>query len=406
LLDRGGFTEAVDLFDRTMKKALPPEQLRSAWASQVTQYGAFQRIERTRSTISGKYHVVFVTCEFEKQQLDVKVVYQTSGRIAGLFFLPTQHTVYRPPEYVNQENFREVEVEIGEAKWRLPGTLSIPHGTGPFPAVVLVHGSGPQDRDVTIGPNKPFRDLAWGLSSKGIAVLRYEKRTKTHAEKLTQLEEFTVQEETVQDALAAVMLLKKRTDIREDQLFVLGHSLGGMLLPRIAEGQPGVIGFIFMAAPARPLEDLILEQTEYQASLVTDFATKAVALMQVAGIRKQVDAIKALSETDDTSEMLLGAPASYWRDLATYQPPEASKEIRQRMLFLQGEKDCQVSPEKDVEAWRQVLGPRKNVTFRLYPTLNHLMMHVEGQSTGQEYQLPGNVSAEVVTDLIDWILKP
>jgi len=84
-----------------------------------------------------------------------------------------------------------------------------PEGKGPFPAVVLVHGSGPQDRDETIGPNKPFRDLAWGLASQGIAVLRYDKRTKVHGAMMAgAVEQFTVKEETIDDALAAVALLR------------------------------------------------------------------------------------------------------------------------------------------------------------------------------------------------------
>src|SRR6185369_4322477 len=88
---------------------------------------------------------------------------------------------YQPPAYVVPSMFREQELTVGAGtEWALPATLTLPTGTGPFPAVVLVHGSGPNDRDETIGPNKPFQDLAQGLASQGIAVLRYEKRTKQH----------------------------------------------------------------------------------------------------------------------------------------------------------------------------------------------------------------------------------
>jgi pimeloyl-ACP methyl ester carboxylesterase len=133
--------------------------------------------------------------------------------------------------------------------------LSLPSGAGPLPAIVLVHGSGQHDRDETIGPNKPFRDLAWGLASRGIAVLRYEKRTRQHQQRVAQLENgFTVKEEAIDDAGAAVALLRNRTGIRANRIYVLGHSLGAMLAPRIAAADPAVAGLVLMAGPVRSLE--------------------------------------------------------------------------------------------------------------------------------------------------------
>jgi hypothetical protein len=121
--------------------------------------------------------VVYVTCEFQRGKLDTKVVFD-GNKITGLFFVLSG--TYKPPPYADSSKFEEREISIGKGIWSLPGTLSLPKGVGFFPAVVLVHGSGPHDRDETIGPNKPFRDLANGLASRGIAVLRYEKRTKQY----------------------------------------------------------------------------------------------------------------------------------------------------------------------------------------------------------------------------------
>ncbi len=147
----------------------------------------------------------------------------------------------------------------------------MPVGQGLFPAVVLVHGSGPQDRDETIGPNKPFRDLAWGLATYGIAVLRYEKRTRVYGQKLQQdkklLTSFTVYEETVDDAVSAVALLSQTPGIRPDRIFVLGHSQGGMTIPRVAQKDKQAAGFIIMAGLTRPLEDAILKQNRYLLSI-------------------------------------------------------------------------------------------------------------------------------------------
>ena len=124
-------------------------------------------------------------CQFEKTKLDVKVVSNRSGQITGLFFVPTKSAEkYQRPPYAKPAALQEREVQVGVGEWALPGTLTMPVGDGPFPAVVLVHGSGPNDRDETIGPSKPFCDLACGLASRGVAVLRYEKRTKQHVAKL------------------------------------------------------------------------------------------------------------------------------------------------------------------------------------------------------------------------------
>ncbi len=125
---------------------------------------------------------------------------------------------------------------IGKGDFALPGTLSIPKGKGgPFPAVVLVQGSGATDKDETVYALKPFRDLAFGLASQGIAVLRYNKRTYEHAIKTTADPNHTVDKETTDDALLATRLLEKEKRIDEERIYILGHSQGGMMVPKMIE---------------------------------------------------------------------------------------------------------------------------------------------------------------------------
>ena len=146
----------------------------------------------------------------------------------------------------------------------MPGTLTVPNGKGPFPAIVLVHGSGPNDRDESIGANKPFRDLAYGLATHGIAVLRYDKRTHVHPEQFANIV-FTVKEETIDDALSAVALLRTTAHIDPTRICVLGHSLGGMLIPRIGLADNRVAGLIVLAGATMPLGDTMLRQVRYLA---------------------------------------------------------------------------------------------------------------------------------------------
>ncbi len=239
-----------------------------------------------------QYDVVSVSCEFAKAKLDVQVTFDRSQKIAGLHIVsPNQAAAdnYQPPNYVKRDSFQEQSVTIGDGASAVPGTLTLPKGEGPFPAVVLVQGSGPHDRDETFGPNKPFRDLAWGLASQGIAVLRYDKRTFAHPEQFNG--SFTVKEEVTDDAIAAIALLQKTKSIQSDKIFVLGHSLGGMLAPRIAQQDPSVAGLIILAGNTRPFEDLFVEQSIYLASLRNKMTRREKQAIDT--FKKQAERIKS-----------------------------------------------------------------------------------------------------------------
>jgi len=268
-LSEGKFEEPCGLFNKEMAAAMPSEKLKEVWDGLISKFGEFEEIAKTKLAEEAGYRMVYVTCKFAKTSLDLKLVFDKEGKIAGLWVFPAQSgATYKSPEYANPESFVEVEYVVGTGEWQLPATLTVPKGKGPFPAVVLVHGSGPHDRYETIGLNKPFKDLSWGLASRGIAVLCFEKRTKQYVTKsANMMENFTVDDETVNDALAAVDLLRKIEGIKSDRIFILGHSLGGMLAPRIAAQDEQLSGLILLAANTRSLPDMIIEQTEYLVSL-------------------------------------------------------------------------------------------------------------------------------------------
>jgi dipeptidyl aminopeptidase/acylaminoacyl peptidase len=299
---------------------------------------------------------------------------------------------------VDQPKFEEREVTIGAGEWQLPGTLTLPEGAGPFPAVVLVHGSGPNDRDETIGPNKPFKDLAWGLASQGIAVLRYDKRTKVYGEQIAALTVFTANQETVDDAALAVDLLRQTSNIDAQRVFVLAHSLGGYLAPRIAQANASLAGLIIVAGLTRPPEDAMLEQYQYIAALDKD----AVPASTLAELAAQVQAIKALQPGDESEPPILGAQTAYWLDLKDYRPADVARSIARPMLILQGERDYQVTLA-DFKNWQDALSGRSDVQFKTYADLNHLLLSGSGKSTPQEYQQAGSVAAAVISDIAAWV---
>lgn len=299
---------------------------------------------------------------------------------------------------------QEREVTIGKGQWSLPATLTLPEGTGPFPGVVLVHGSGPHDRDETVMANKPFRDIAFGLAEKGIAVLRYEKRTKFYAVQLSMAESITVKEEVTEDASTAVGFLSQTAIIDHAHIFLLGHSLGGMLAPRIAEADPRISGIIILAGNTRPLEELIIEQT--RGIFLQDGVLSAAESAQLAALSAQAAQIKEIKLHPQSTSTLkpFGVPAAYWLDLSAYDPVLTARRLNKPILILQGERDYQVTLE-DFDGWKKGLSDKADVTFKVYPAMNHLFIEGAGKSTPLEYRQPGHIAAVVLEDCAAWILQ-
>jgi dienelactone hydrolase len=253
------------------------------------------------------------------------------------------------------------------------------------------------DRDESVGALKPFRDLARGLALRGIAVLRYEKRTRQHALLCAHLRDFTVQDETVDDALRGIEFL--RSDMRiGDRVAVLGHSLGGMLAPRIAREAGSLAGVVIMAGPARPLPQVVLEQVQYLATVSVYVTRSVVTVVQ----RQALAAMNRTSLSDDSSSPLLGVPISYLRDLDDYDPLLTARQLNVPTLILHGDRDYQVTA-KDLTAWQMGLSGLQHVTVRTYPGLNHFFVAGTGRSSPSEYARPGRVAPNVIHDIADWI---
>jgi len=402
------YAQIVTHFDETMTSAMPAAKLAEFWDGLTGQVGAFQSITGTRAQSVQGYQVVLVTSKFEKATLDVKWVFDGKNRVAGFFVVPSEPAVpWSAPDYAKSANFHERPVTVGAGHWQLPGTLTIPNGAGSFPAVVLVHGSGPEDQDESIGPNKPFKDLAWGLASHHIAVLRYNKRTLQYANELkSAMANFTANDETVDDARTAVALLAQQPEIDPKRIFVLGHSMGGTLAPRIAQGDAHVAGLIILAGGTRPLEKVIVEQIKYIASLNGTITPEA---------QKQIDAAEQAAKEIENPNLtpsqtidVLGSkiPGSYFLDLRTYQPAQTAAGLKIPMLILRGERDYQVTME-DFDGWKKALAGNPRVTFKLYPGLFHLFMPSGTAGTGlgspADYQKPGHVSEPVIQDIAIWV---
>jgi dienelactone hydrolase len=388
------FSKVAARFDQKMSAALPEPKLAAVWDQIVNQAGALKAVIEVAVDEVGAYRRANATTEFEKGPLLLILVFDAQQRIAGFSAKPAASSAaWTPPAYADPATFEERDLVVGDT-FPLPATLSVPRGAGPFPGVVLVHGSGPQDRDTTIGPNKVFKDIAWGLATQGIAVLRYEKRTAAHPARVAQIAGLTVNDEVIEDARLAAGVLARSDRVDPKRVCLLGHSLGGTLAARIAAGDARFAGLIIMAGATRPIEDAMLDQMRY---LKVDAQTIAAADAAARQIRSA-----DLKPEDRVSLLGSVTPGSYWLDLRAYRPAQAAAALDLPMLILQGGRDYQVTTA-DFDGWAQALKGKPNVALKQYPALNHLFIAGGGPSRPEEYLQPGHVDSEVLTDIVAFI---
>ncbi len=401
------YQSLIDAFDEKMREALPGAKLETTWKALLAQAGEFSSVKDAQAQTKGVYTIVYLLAVFTKTDVTIRLVYNTERQIAGLSIQPAAMFpagAYAPPAYVETQSFTERDVTVGRGEWSLPGALTLPQKKGRLPAVVLVHGSGPNDRDETIGPNRPFKDLAWGLASRGIAVLRYDKRTLAYGKQMAaQTAGITVKEETIDDARAAVTLLRGRPEVDPRRIFIVGHSLGGMLAPRLAAGHPEIAGIVIMAGSARPLEDLVVEQSAYLAGLDKSISDQERQALDT--IQRQAARVKdpALSPDTPPAELPLGLPASYWLDLRAHPVTADAARVTQPVLVLQGGRDYQVTRE-DFDLWKKLFSSKKNCVFKWYPELSHLFIAGHGTPSPDDYAQAGHVDETVVSDIASWIM--
>jgi dienelactone hydrolase len=397
------FDAVSRLMNAEMAAGLPASALAQTWRGLTRQFGACLGLGAPKTERKADFVVARVPLEFAARTLDLSVSV-AAEKIAGLFILPHEEKppAWRPAAYVRLDAFDDAEVRIGPSGAALPGTLSLPREVAKPPVVILVHGSGPRDRDESIGPNRPFRDLAEGLATRGVAVLRYDKRTKIDPGAFTALTNPTVKDEVLDDVALAIEFVKSRPEIDADRIIVAGHSLGGALAPRIAAAHPEVARIVILAGATRPLPEITVAQVKYLAGL-----NGPPSLDALASIRELENnaARAAAAKPGDAGAPFLGAPLSWWADLNAYDPPAAAAGLRIPMLILQGGRDYQVT-SADFERFQAALAGRADVSLRWLPSLNHLFIAGEGASTPAEYDRPGHVDAEAIELIADFALAP
>lgn len=334
--------------------------------------------------------------------IDTKIKYDNNGQVYDFTAKATPgESKYKLPIYANTDNFTEKDVLIGDGKYKLSGVLSIPKGNGPFPAVVLVHGSGANDKDETYGDTKVFKDISSGLASKGIAVLRYDKRAKEYGCLSLVDIKLDLNKETVDDAVSAVNLLKKTEGINPNKVFVLGHSQGAMLTSTIIKGcgDNGAAGGIMMAGPVDFL-DTFLEQSKYLNSIGTMTEEQ---LKSIQGLYDLVKNNKEFPGNIPDDSPMFGAYPYYWLSVKNSTQVSDAVNLKAPLLILQGKMDYQVDIS-NLDKWKNVLRNKQNVDYNSYDKLNHFFIETKAK-TPADYGKAANVPDYVINDIISWINK-
>lgn len=396
--------EMMEMFSDSFLEQIPREQVEEIATGLESQLGKYSHVSRVIHEPGDEFHTVILVTRFGDMDLGMRISLDKKDKVAGFFITMAPPESYTPPPvYADSNSFTEIPTEVDCGDIQLPAMLTMPSTGDNIPVIVLVHGSGAHDMDESIGPNKIFRDIAWGLATHGIAVLRYEKRNFRHSNTMD-IENLTIWNEVGKDAVHAANMAMKLPGIDPEKVYLLGHSLGGMIAPRIARAVPELNGIISLAGSPRKLYEIVPGQIEHLIAIRGD-ETGAMA-KQLEEINKTVESLRQKKNDPDAvyDEELLGMPSSYLADMNHYDIGEIAAGLPQRILILHGGRDYQVTMD-DYQEWKDALKDHPKATFILYPEMNHLFFPGEGISKPSEYFEENNVSEKVIGDIVEWLFN-
>lgn len=407
LMQQSNFEEVYQNCDSTMKRVIrDAEGLKEIWDNLLFFYGDFKEMGTTVTDSIDGYSVTQTVVSFEKAKMGLRLTFDTNLLLSGLYVTDAGQK-HEAAAYIKPETFFEVKVSFGVKAYPLEGVLSVPVASGKHPCVVIVGGSGPVDGDLSLGPNKIYKDLAWGLASQGICVFRYPKRTYIHSEKMkaeqASRKSYNVQSEYLEDIQELLNVLKSKTYVDAKRIFILGHSEGGMLAPLILQQNTMLAGAIMMAAPVRSLQQLMLYQYDY---LMPDSTLNTESQLKKEHLKRQVNLAMqpALSKHTPDDSLPDGFPASYWNYLEHYNQASVAQKVKKPVFIVQGNRDYQV-PLSDFLLWQDVLRGKSNFSFTSFEKLNHLFLEGSGLSTPGEYARKQNVPEYCINELAKWLLS-
>ena len=399
LLKTGKYQSIEKRLDPTMSRMIDASKFQGFWEGLQMQYGDLLKTGETSVKTKDSLFVCLTPLQFEKTKLNFRLVLNQKLQIAGLFLEPME-VPYAPAAWVDPRLFFEVKKAVPLAAFPSEGVLTLPNVQEKVPVVIIIGGSGPTDKDLTMGPNKIYKDMAWGLGTQGIASYRYDKRTRAFGSKMGDPEKVTVKEEYLDDLQAIVDMLRNHEAIDSNSIYLLGHSEGGYLIPWFAQEIKGVHGFLIAAGNYHKMADMIEHQLLHLKKYTRSEAERAGL---IAILERVPYAQNKLTLQSPKDSLPLGMSAAYLVHLNNKAPENYLATLNGKpVLVLQGGRDYQV-PTSEFDSWKAALASHKQVTFQLYHQLNHIFMSGEGVCLPAEYTEPGNVSKLFILDIAAWV---
>lgn len=408
LLKANDVEGAYALWDSRLQEQGTAEYVQEQWDAMVEQTGALKDIVSMQVTEEQGYITVVTLIDAENGQMQLTTATETNGdAFLGFLFAPLTNSETIELALPNNVKETDVTVDAGTG-YPLEGNLTMPvtASTGAkVPGVVLVHGSGPCDRNEAAHAYLPFRDIAYGLGEQGIAVLRYDKRTKIYPSS----DYSTVETETIEDAIAAANLLRQQEGVDPENVWIVGHSMGAMLAPRIDKEGGDFAGMVLIASSPYTMADVAMHQArasiDAQEAAGTDMATAETAYNQSVADWESITDTTA--EADARAKDIFGMNGYYLQDFAKFDQLSLLKELKKQTLIMQGEADIQVTMETDYAQYEKEVGGESWATLVSYPGLNHFFAPGSGDilKAPEEYQTAALFDSTAIKDIAAFILS-
>ena len=392
-LDEGQFDRAESMIASASLPDLEASVLEAAWTDLTARRGdPLSLLGASYVGTENGVSTIVVDARFEDGPLEFVVSFlEDTDEVAG-FFIPSM-VEWSAPEYVDEEAFTEETVTVETPiDCDLEGMLSVPDHDDPVPGVAIVHGSGPMDRDGTAGPNRTYKELAQGLASRGVAAIRYDKRTYACDVDLANV---TIDDVAIDDALAAIEVLREDERVDAGSVVVVGHSLGGTLAPKIAARDGDLAAIAMLAPAARSIPDLVVAQHHHLFGL--DGPPTEAEKSALEEIEADADRVRDLDIADDEVVFDLGG-REYYASLDEFDHLHEAAELDLPRLVLQGGRDFQVTVDDDLSMWESTLEGEPTAEIVVHDELNHRFQRGDGAMTPTEYSEPENPLDEVVVD--------
>jgi len=352
----------------------------------------------------GQINIEYVTKTVYNIDLLIELVFNRENKKLILYRFTETYKTYAIPDYATAVNYNDENITFAaDTSMPLIGVLSLPISNKKVPLVIIVPAAGPSDADGNF-VSKPYKDIAVGLATDGYAVFRYNKRSLNYGFNFSQNKmngvPFTPREDLLDDLQAAINLLKKNPTVDSTKIYLLGHGEGAYFAPFVAKENPFIKGIIMMGANANHPLEMMIDQNKYLGRILPH---KKVHFDEDDAKSKIVLKRKV---KENTSYFLLPheIPAKYWLWINKYDQIKVAKKLTIPIFIMQGARDYQVD-KKNFAVWEKKLKNNKNVSFKMYEKMNHIMHSGEGESTYSEYAIMRHIPFEVINDLQVWLHK-